>query len=138
MPKWKKILEISLFAGAIYFFSIALAHQFQLKIPGLFIYYNIPSYVYQDKIISFLVFGWGVFWLAGWEQVRKGRFSIMKWILFTGIISIIGLGMVNSLTDFSSFSTVDSPFIFWLETGILFIYLLWLGFLTIKLIKPEK
>lgn len=43
-----------LLAGAAYFLLVSLAHMTGFKLPGLFIYYSLPSYEYQDRIIGFL------------------------------------------------------------------------------------
>jgi hypothetical protein len=51
MNKSTAILKWLLLAGAVYFLAIAIVHM-------LFVYYDLPSYGYQDRIISFLSFGW--------------------------------------------------------------------------------
>lgn len=43
-----------LLAGAAYFLAVSSAHMTGFKLPGLFIYYSLPSYGYQDRIIGFL------------------------------------------------------------------------------------
>jgi hypothetical protein len=64
------LLSWSLLGGAIYFFLITIAHIFGIKTPILFIYFNVPSYIYQDMIIAFLSFGVGMFLYAGYASVR--------------------------------------------------------------------
>lgn len=75
----KKILQYSLLAGAAYFLCIAIVHVAGIKVLGLFIYYNVNSYQYQDNIISFLVFGWAAFFYAG-----SGHTEIVKPVLLSG------------------------------------------------------
>jgi hypothetical protein len=49
------LLRLALWAGAAYFCCMAVAHFFGLKYPLLFVYYDVPFFAYQDKIISFAV-----------------------------------------------------------------------------------
>ena len=50
-----KLLTLALWAGVAYFCAMATAHFFGLKVPLLFVYYDVPYHAYQDKIISFAV-----------------------------------------------------------------------------------
>ncbi len=47
----------SLRAGAVYFACVALAHTAGVKIPGLFIYHDVPPHIDQEQIIAFLAPG---------------------------------------------------------------------------------
>lgn len=58
---YRNILKYSLFTGSIYFFFISVTHIIGMKVPGIFIYYYIPSHQYQDSVIAFLAFDWSVF-----------------------------------------------------------------------------
>ena len=127
-----KILKISLFAGALYFLLVALAHFFGQKIPGLFIYFNVPSYPYQDKIISALSFGWAVFFFAVSSTLSK---KLIKSLLFAGALVLIMLTLINLTTDFKSLSPNINVNLFHLETGLLFLYWLWLLVWYNKLIE---
>ncbi|MFO7593536.1 MAG: hypothetical protein R6X15_05760 [Pseudomonadota bacterium] len=123
----KKILEISLLAGALYFLCIAIAHTFDYKIPGLFIYYNIPSFQYQDKIISFLAFGWAAFFYAGSRNIE-----IIKPLLLTVIVGIAGLVNINLSTEFNKITDLTTPTPFWLQTFLITLYAIWLMLFTVK------
>ncbi len=118
-----KILKISLLLGSIYFFSMAIAHISGKKIPGLFIYFNVPSYPYQDKIISALSFGWSIFFFSAFLSLSK---TIIKSILSAGAVAIIMLCFINCSTDFKSLSVNINVNSFYIETALLFIYWLWL------------
>lgn len=115
------ILKYSLLSGAAYFFCIAVAHFFGIKVPGLFIYYNIPSLQYQDNIIAFLAFGWAVFF-----------YNSAKYPVLTGsavqsaLVAILGLVYINLTTDFAvlAHDVVTTPF--WVQVGLLAGYVLWL------------
>ncbi|MBU1122765.1 MAG: hypothetical protein ABIH71_07580 [Candidatus Omnitrophota bacterium] len=120
----QKILKQLLLSGALYFFLVSLAHMIGIKIPGLFIYFNVPSYAYQDKIISFLAFGWAMFLYSGFRSVKSNVISPVKYILASGVAAIVGLSVINRTTDFNSFSNKINPGIFWLEIVGLCIYLI--------------
>jgi hypothetical protein len=134
MNKSKTILKWLLFAGAIYFLTVSIAHLLEFKVPLLFIYYNVPSYGYQDRIISFLSFGWSVFLFSASRDPMKNR-SAIKAILIAGLAAVFGLQMINSTTDFSVFSPAIHPSVFALETFGLSIYvgvLIYLYFLSTR------
>jgi hypothetical protein len=99
MNKSTAILKWLLLAGAAYFLAIAIAHMFRVKIPLLFVYYNLPSYGYQDRIISFLSFGWSVFLFTASTNPMKNRAAV-KAVLIAGLASIFGLTVINSTSDF--------------------------------------
>jgi len=121
----KTILSYSLFAGAFYFFAVATVHMLGIKLPILFIYYNVPSYAYQDRIISFLAFGWSLFLFTAARDVVKNA-QLVKAILIAGGGAIIGLGIVNASTDFHALDPAINVTVFWMETAVLFLYVLWL------------
>jgi len=102
---------------------MAIAHAIELKIPGLFIYFNVPSYAYQNKIISFLAFSWAVLYFMAFKEPSK---QIIKSILIVGAAAIAMLTFINITTDFISFSDKINPVIFHIQTGLLLIYWLWL------------
>ena len=87
-------LKLLLLLGSVYFFLVAIFHMIGIKIPPLFIYYNVPSYTYQDRIISFLAFGWSVFLFTAFLNPIKNRILIQA-ILIAGAGAIIGLELVN-------------------------------------------
>jgi len=120
-----RILKWSLFAGALYFFSVSIAHLLGLKIPVLFIYFNVPSYAYQDRIISFLAFGWAVFFFTAFTDPQKNS-ALVKAILVAGAGALIGVGFINSTTDFQALDPAINVVVFWLEAAGLFVYWLWL------------
>ena len=125
MPTQNQILKWSLFAGALYFFSVAVVHMLGIKVPMLFIYFNVPSNAYQDRIISFLAFGWAVFLFTAFTNPQK-QSALVKAVLVAGAGALIGLCINNLFTDFQSFSSDINVNVFWLETTGIFIYWLWL------------
>lgn len=125
MSRDAKILRWSLMAGAIYFGCIAFAHTIGLKIPGLFIYFNVPSHPYQDHIIAFLAFGWATFFYVASDD-PVGHPMPVKAILLSSAVAICGLAGINAFSDFSSFSPSIKVLPFWTQTSLLLGYLIWL------------
>ena len=117
-----KILRWLLLAGSTYFFLVAVFHMLGLKIPPFFIYFNVPSNVYQDRIISFLAFGWSVFFFTAFLKPINNKMLIQA-ILVAGFGAIIGLEIINITTDFKAFSNLINPTIFGVETLGLAVYL---------------
>ena len=125
MNKNGSILKYSLLAGALYFLAVAAVHMLGIKAPMLFVYFNVPSYAYQDRIISFLAFGWSVFLFTVFRDPVK-NVDLVKAILVAGSGAIISLSIINSKTDFQALSPDINVTIFWWETAGLLFYLLWL------------
>jgi hypothetical protein len=119
------ILKLSLLLGAIYFFLVSAAHLSGLKIPGLYIYFDIPSYPYQDNIVAFLTLGWSIFFYTAFTNVLK-NIALVKAILIAGAAAIIILCLINIKTNFQLLNNYADIKIIWLEIFILFIYWLWL------------
>lgn len=120
----QKILKGLLFAGAVYFAAISTVHMLGIKVPMLFIFFNVPSNAYQDRIISFLAFGWAVFLFTAFTDPQKNS-ALVKAILVAGAGALIGLSIINSFTDFQSLDPAINVNIFWLETAGVFAY--WLS-----------
>ena len=125
MAKNSKILKWSLLPGVIYFLGVGIVHMAGIKIPFFYIYFNIPSYGYQDKIISFLSFGWAIFFLTAFMNPIK-NINLIKSILIVGFCAIIGLGIINLSTNFRDLAPASNVFIFWIELLFLSCYLIWL------------
>jgi hypothetical protein len=115
MTKNTAILKGLLLAGAVYFLAVAIAHMLRIKVPLLFVYYDVPSYGYQDRIISFLSFGWSAFLFAASRDPLRNRDAV-KAALIAGLAAICGLNVINSVTDFHSLSPGSNPSMFRLET----------------------
>jgi hypothetical protein len=120
-----RILKWSLLTGSIYFLVVAAAHMLGAKLPLLFIYYNVPSYAYQDRIISFLAFGWAAFFFTASRDPQKHS-ALVNAILVTGAAAVLGLATINLTTDFHSLDARIDPRVFWMETAGMFFYWLWL------------
>ena len=91
-----KVLKWSLLGGAIYFLLVAIAHISGIKVPGLYIYFDIPSYNYQDRIIALLSFGWCMFLYSGFRLTGAGLIRPVRYIIFAGIAAIICLLLISN------------------------------------------
>ena len=120
-------LTFLLYAGAVYFFGVALVHSMGLKIPGLYVYYNVPSYAYQDRIISFLAFGWGGFFLLAAKKRDK---DIIRLIVYIGLVAVIALVLNTFITDFKQLDPGVSSSDFKWIIGALFFY--WLALVMVS------
>jgi len=134
MKKKSSILKLSLLSGAVYFFLVSAAHLSGLKIPGLYIYFDIPSYPYQDNIVAFLTLGWSIFFYTAFTDVVK-NIALVKAILIAGAAAIIVLSIINIKTDFQLLNSNVDINIIWLEIFILFVYWLWLVVFYFRLKK---
>lgn len=125
MSKNARILKWSLLSGAVYFACIALAHAFGLKIPGLFVYFNVPSLDYQDRIIAFLAFGWATFFYVAADDPVAHPLPVQA-LLTSSAVAILGLARINAAGNFGNLSPGISVRPFWIQTGFLLAYLVWL------------
>lgn len=117
-------MKFALYLGSAYFTLMSIAHLIGIKVPGLFIYYNVPSNAYQDRIIALLVYGWAVIFYTAAKTNSK---DLIKAIMLIGYTAISILSFINLTTDFSTYSDSINPTIFHLEVGGLLLYLMWLA-----------
>jgi hypothetical protein len=120
-----RILKWSLLAGSFYFLAVSAVHMLGVKVALLFVYFNVPSNPYQDRIISFLAFGWAVFLFTASTDPRK-QSALVRAILVAGAGAVAGLSVINFATDFHALGRAIDARIFWIETLGLFAYWLWL------------
>jgi hypothetical protein len=121
MSNSERMLKWLLSIGALYFLALAMVHMLGIKVPVLFVYYNVPSYGYQDKIIAFLAFGWSLFLFTTSRDPLSNR-SQVKAILVAGIGAVSGLTVINQITDFEKLSPGIDPSVFQFETFGLSVY----------------
>jgi len=131
-----RILKYSLLAGSFYFFLVSIVHFFEIKVPVLFIYFNVPSYHYQDRIISFLALGWSIFLFTAFSNPQK-QDALMKAILVAGGVAVFGLFAINSSTDFKALDPTIDPIIFTFETLGLLVYLAWLVIFYVRVLRKK-
>ena len=112
-------LRLLLYAGALYFAAVAIVHALGVKVPGLFVYFNVPSYAYQDRIISFLAFGWSAFFFL---TAKKMDSDLIKLILFIGLVAVVALIINTMTTNFRLMGVNIQASYFYMITAALFIY----------------
>ena len=120
------ILKWSLAAGALYFLLVAMAHRTAIKIPGLFIYFNLPSFAYQNLIISLLAFGWACFFLLGVLLAGRGIVLPIGLHLIAGVVAVAALVRIN-LSDELMGLAAGTTRPYWIQTGVLRVYVVRLG-----------
>ncbi len=126
----EKILKQLLLAGAIYFCAVGIVHFLGIKIPMLYVYYDVESTMYQDRIISVLSLLFSVFLFAGFKLSDT---EIIKYIVFGGTIAIIGLALNNFLTRIA----FRDNLVYWIEIGLLGLYIVVVAFFYQKLQKNK-
>jgi hypothetical protein len=120
------ILRLALWAGVAYFCCMAVAHFFGLKYPLLFVYYDVPFYAYQDKIISFAV----VAYVCLFANAALHRSAVPAALVALGV-TVLGLSAVNASDALGAVLDGRSTFAYWMQTGLLAAYfVLLLGLYT--------
>lgn len=125
-------LKWSLFGGAVYFLLVAIVHLAGIKVPGLYIYFDIPSHAYQDRIIALLSFGWCMFLYSGFRLVGSGQTRPVRYIIFAGIAAIICLLLINNSFEIKELAADKSRWVYMLETMMIFGYTIWIVILYVK------
>ena len=110
-------LRLALWAGVAYFCCMALAHFFGLKYPILFVYYDVPFYAYQDKIISFAV----VAYACLFANAALHRSGVPAAIVALGV-TVLGLSAVNASDALGSVLDGRSTLAYWIQTGLIAAY----------------
>ena len=117
------VTRYSLLAGAAYFVCMALAHYFSFKVPVLFVYYDVPFYAYQDRIISFAVVAYVcLFYSAASHRV------VVPAALLTLATTVVGLGALNVSTALGQVLAGRTTGAYWAQTAMIAGYLAWLLF----------
>lgn len=111
------LLRLALWAGAAYFCCMAVAHFFGLKYPLLFVYYDVPFYAYQDKIISFAV----VAYICLFVNAALDRSAVPAAIVALGV-TVLGLSAVNGSDALETVLDGRSPIAYWMQTGLIALY----------------
>lgn len=111
------LLRLALWAGAAYFCCMAVAHFFGLKYPLLFVYYDVPFYAYQDKIISFAV----VAYICLFVNAALDRSVVPAAIVAIGV-TVLGLSAVNGSDALETVLDGRSTLSYWMQTGLLAAY----------------
>lgn len=115
------LLKASLWAGAAYFCCMAVAHFFSFKYPVLFVYYDVPFYAYQDKIIAFAV----VTYICLFVTAARHAVAVPAALVALGV-TVLGLGAVNVSDALQSVLQGKSTSMYWAQTLAIAAYEGWL------------
>ena len=122
------VLRYALLSGVAYFCCMALSHYSGIRLPLLFVYYDIPFYAYQDRIIAFAVVGYAaLFYTAARHRV------VVPAALFTLGVTVLGLASINlseALTSLLADGQTTTPY--WIQTGLIAAYFLLLLVLYLR------
>jgi len=110
-------LRLALWAGAAYFCCMAVAHFFGLKYPLLFVYYDVPFYAYQDKIISFAV----VAYICLFVNAAFDQSAVPAAIVALGV-TVLGLSAVNVSDALETVLDGRSTLAYWVQAGLIASY----------------
>ena len=121
MSKSAMALKWLLLTGGAYFLGVSIVSMLRIKAPVLSVYYSLPSYGYEDSMISFLSFGWSVFLFTASLDPARNREAV-KGVMVTGVAAILGLHIINTATDFQSLAQSVNPRVFLLEERGLALY----------------
>ena len=111
------LLRLALWAGVAYFCCMAVAHFFGLKYPLVFVYYDVPFYAYQDKIISFAV----VAYICLFANAALHRSAVPGALVALGV-TVLGLSAVNASDALGSVLDGRSTLAYWMQTGLIAAY----------------
>ena len=112
-----KLLTLTLWAGVAYFCAMATAHFFGLKVPLLFVYYDVPYHAYQDKIISFAVVAY-VCLFASAARIPE----VVPAALVALGVTVLGLSAVNVSDALAAVLDGRSTAMYWAQTGLIAVY----------------
>jgi hypothetical protein len=112
-----KLLTLALWAGVAYFCAMATAHFFGLKVPLLFVYYDVPYHAYQDKIISFAV----VAYVCLFTSAARIPEVVPAALVALGV-TVLGLCAVNTSDDLAEVLNGRSTAVYWTQTGLIAAY----------------
>lgn len=118
-------LRLALVVGALYFLGVAVAHFTSFKVPGLYVYFNVPSHAYQDRIIGALALGWAILLFTAYGNPLR-NLALVRGLVTAGACAVIALAAINATTDFEALAPTADVRIFWAEWAALLFYLLWL------------
>lgn len=117
MPSNDELLKYGLLAGTGYFVAMSAAHFVGFKRPLLFIYYDVPSKPYQDKIISFCAATYALLF----HRASQDRGTVPTAIAALGA-TVVGLSAVNASGDLAA-EAKGSKQAYWIQTGLIAGYL---------------
>jgi hypothetical protein len=104
------------------------------KAPGLYFYFDIPSYPYQDKVISVLLFGMSMLFLSAADTVDE-RPDALLYILSALGAALVGFSAINLSREFQGLGPKTAAY--WAAVAVSAAYTAWLAFLYFDSKRPE-
>lgn len=126
MTRNEKIFAWSFVPGSIYFLLVSVVHMAQVKVPVLFVYFDVPSHAYQDRIISLLAFGWALFFYLAFKMVKWGKSLWTVLQITSGAYGIMAFTLINSSGELTEKLEMATTLPYWIATAGLAVYLVWL------------
>jgi hypothetical protein len=123
-------LGLALLVNVAYFVCMSAAHWTSFKIPILFIYYDVGSNAYQDKIISFCALTYGILFYAAYSHRAVVPYAIASLAATTA-----GLAAINSSGDLKKSLPPGAPLMaYWIQTCMIAAITgtLWILYLSTK------
>ncbi len=127
------ILKYSFLTCSGYFVCMSIAHFFGIKVPVLFIYYDVPFYEYQDKIISFAVVAYILLFFGAYQNRAMAPHAIIA-----GFMTVLGLSSINASEALMSVLEGGSTTAYWVQTAALGLLVIWLAVFYIRSKKPVE
>ena len=115
-----------LHAGAVWLLASSAAHMSGFKAPGLFFYFDIPSYPYQDKVISVLLFAMSMFFLFAADTVEERPVALI-YVLSALVAALVGFSAINLSHEFRGLGPRTAAY--WAAVAVSAVYTAWLAFL---------
>ncbi len=108
------LLRLVLWAGAAYFCCMAVAHFLGLRYPLLSVFYDVPFYAYQDKIISFAV----VAYICLFVHAALDQSAVPAALVAIGV-TVLGLSAVNGSDALATVLEGRTTLAYWMQTGLI-------------------
>ncbi len=121
------LLRGLLLVVSAFFLAMASAHFLGLKYPLLFVYYDVPFYAYQDRIIAAILLPYAILFFA-----TSRHKLLLPYTLVALWITIFGLSYINQSADLALVLDGQSPQIYWLQTAAFAALALVLTILALK------
>ncbi len=121
------LLRSLLLLISAYFLAMASAHFLGLKYPLLFVYFDVPFYAYQDRIIAATLVPYAIMFFAASRHKL-----LLPYALVALWITIFSLSYINQSAELALVLDGQSTLVYWLQTGAFAALALILTLLTIK------
>ncbi|MEO1688653.1 MAG: hypothetical protein AAFU61_12170 [Pseudomonadota bacterium] len=119
------VLRALLVTGAALFAAMAFSHWNQIKVPIMFVYYDVPSEPYQDKIIAFCLAAYSLFFVGA--ALHRGAVPFA----WAGLVAAVaGLSALNLSADLAAALPEGGTTLwYWVQTGVFAVFALLIGWL---------